>query len=223
MIRLGAGVADLDRASSASAGSRSPRNWPSASVRAGFPRRRRRPPGHTARRHRHEHGDRRRIRPGLEAGVGAQCLGGTGAADSYEVERRPVAEHNLARSADPRGSRRRVDEELAADLGGRIPHVWLPVSRTSTLDLLGPGLTVFTGPRSARIAEAATAAAGPQPVATHAVHGMSARALGILNGGALVVRPDGVPATPGPALLDGAHTTYERPGPASRVNPDLAA
>ena len=46
--------------------------------------------------------------------------------DSYEAERRPVAEHNVARSADPSGSRRRVDQELHADLGGRIPHVWLP-------------------------------------------------------------------------------------------------
>ncbi len=67
--------------------------------------------------------------------------------DSYEAERRPVAEHNVARSADPSGSLRRVDEELRADLGGRIPHLWLPRAHTSTLDLLGPGLTVFTGPQ----------------------------------------------------------------------------
>ena len=68
--------------------------------------------------------------------------------DSYEVERRPVAEHNAARSADPNGSFREVDQELHVDLGGRIPHVWLPptAGRVSTLDLLGPGLTLFTGP-----------------------------------------------------------------------------
>jgi 2-polyprenyl-6-methoxyphenol hydroxylase-like FAD-dependent oxidoreductase len=59
--------------------------------------------------------------------------------DSYETERRPVAEHNVARSADPSGSRRRVDQELPADLGGRIPHLWLPPARISTLDLLEPG------------------------------------------------------------------------------------
>ena len=34
--------------------------------------------------------------------------------DSYEAERRPVAEHNVTRSADPAGSRRPVDAELAA-------------------------------------------------------------------------------------------------------------
>ena len=46
--------------------------------------------------------------------------------DSYESERRAVAEHNVARSADPNGSRRHAEEALLADLGGRIPHLWLP-------------------------------------------------------------------------------------------------
>ena len=46
--------------------------------------------------------------------------------DSYEAERRPVAEHNAARSADPNGSIRGVAEELHVDLGGRIAHAWLP-------------------------------------------------------------------------------------------------
>ena len=61
--------------------------------------------------------------------------------DSYEAERRPVAEHNAARSADPGGSIRSVSEELRADLGGRIAHLWLPgeAGRLSTLDLLGRG------------------------------------------------------------------------------------
>ena len=45
--------------------------------------------------------------------------------DTYETERRPVAEHNIARSADPNGSLREVDEGLQVDLGGRIPHLWL--------------------------------------------------------------------------------------------------
>ena len=60
--------------------------------------------------------------------------------DTYERERRPVAEFNAARSADPTASLRAADE-LRADLGGRIPHLWLPARRrrVSTLDLLGTG------------------------------------------------------------------------------------
>ena len=77
--------------------------------------------------------------------------------DSYERERRPVVEHNVARSADPNGSvarrrpraarrpRRAHPARLAADAGGRV----------STLDLLGPGLTLFTGPRSDALGGAA--------------------------------------------------------------------
>ena len=44
--------------------------------------------------------------------------------DTYEAERRPVAEHNVARSADPNGSLRTPEEELRVDLGGRIAHAW---------------------------------------------------------------------------------------------------
>ena len=71
--------------------------------------------------------------------------------DSYEAERRPVAAHNVARSADPDGSVREAADELHVDLGGRIPHAWVRAGagRVSTLDLLGPGLTLFTGPDSA--------------------------------------------------------------------------
>ncbi len=68
--------------------------------------------------------------------------------DSYERERRPVVEHNVVRSADPNGSHRDVGRELHIDLGERIEHVWLPGSTglVSTLDLIGPGFTLFTGP-----------------------------------------------------------------------------
>jgi putative polyketide hydroxylase len=63
--------------------------------------------------------------------------------DTYEAERRPVAEHNLIRSLDSMGSRRKVTDEVRFDLGGRLPHRWLDTAagRISTLDLLGPGLT----------------------------------------------------------------------------------
>jgi 2-polyprenyl-6-methoxyphenol hydroxylase-like FAD-dependent oxidoreductase len=113
--------------------------------------------------------------------------------DSYESERRPVAEHNVARSADPAGSRRPVDGELAADLGGRIPHRWLPGVQASTVDVLGPGLTLFTGPRRRCWDAAVSAMSGSPPVTVQALDAMTARGMGIPDGGAIPVRPDGVP------------------------------
>jgi len=118
---------------------------------------------------------------------------GAGLLDTYEAERRPVAAHNIARSADVDGSTRETEDELHIDLGGRIPHVWVRDGdrRVSTLDLLGPGLTLFTGPRSA--AWQRPAASGP-PVTVRALDEVSARAIGIRDGGALLVRPDATPA-----------------------------
>jgi putative polyketide hydroxylase len=111
--------------------------------------------------------------------------------DSYEAERRPVAEHNAARSADPNGSVRSVAAELRTDLGGRIAHAWLPGGDgVSTLDLLGDGLTLFTGPGE----RARAARGGGPPVLVRRLDAMTARALGILGRATLLVRPDGVPA-----------------------------
>jgi putative polyketide hydroxylase len=107
--------------------------------------------------------------------------------DGYEAERRPVAEHNVERSADPNGSERDPLGELQVDLGGRLPHVWLRDGRSS-LDIIGEGLTLVCGPRAA---PPRSACAGP-PVVRHTVDALAARALGLGEAGWLVARPDGV-------------------------------
>jgi 2-polyprenyl-6-methoxyphenol hydroxylase-like FAD-dependent oxidoreductase len=111
--------------------------------------------------------------------------------DSYEAERRPVAEHNVVRSVDQSGSLRDVADELHVDLGGRIPHVWVDAdgARRSTLDLLGEGLTLFTA--SAEDATRIENAAAPVTVRT--LPPLVARTLGVDADGSLLVRPDGVP------------------------------
>jgi putative polyketide hydroxylase len=125
----------------------------------------------------------------LQGWAGGQLL------DSYEDERRPVAEHNAARSADPSGSIRGTVSELRADLGGRIAHLWVggQEGRTSTLDLLGQGLTLFTGPEPGPWASAAASLGEGAPVTLRPLDELSARALGIRGGGALLARPDGLP------------------------------
>ena len=114
--------------------------------------------------------------------------------DTYEEERRPVAAHNVARSLDPKGSYRDVVDEIHIDLGGRIAHLWVEEEgkRVSTLDLVGDGLTLFTGPDTHLDTAASTD--GSAPITVRALPAMTARALGIAPGGSLLVRPSGVPA-----------------------------
>jgi 2-polyprenyl-6-methoxyphenol hydroxylase-like FAD-dependent oxidoreductase len=112
--------------------------------------------------------------------------------DTYEAERRPAAEHNLERSMDPMGSRRTAADEVHVDLGGRLTHVWLPRAhgQTSTLDVLGQGLTLFTVAGSAwqrAVAELDV----DVPIDVRLLDRFTARALGLRGPGALLVRPDG--------------------------------
>ena len=106
----------------------------------------------------------------------------------YEAERRPVAEYTAARSADPSGSIRPVEQEVRADLGARIPHVW--AGDRSTLDLLEPGLTLFA---SRDEPEWAATGPGRAPVTVRLLDPLAARAIGAPAGSALLARSDGTP------------------------------
>ena len=111
--------------------------------------------------------------------------------DTYEVERRPVAEHNMARSLDPMGSRRTVAEEVRVDLGGRLPHVWLdtPGGRVSSLDLLGPGLTRLV---PGDLPMDPDDPLGGPPIIVRRIDRAAAARLGADQPGGLLLRPDGV-------------------------------
>jgi 2-polyprenyl-6-methoxyphenol hydroxylase-like FAD-dependent oxidoreductase len=119
--------------------------------------------------------------------------------DTYEEERRPVAAHNVRRSSDPNGSRRPVADELAVDLDGRIPHLWLRPG-VSTLDLLGSGLTLFTGPHGDARQKTASSKRRGAPLTVRSLDEFTARGLGITGSGGLLVRPDGLPVDRAAAL-----------------------
>jgi 2-polyprenyl-6-methoxyphenol hydroxylase-like FAD-dependent oxidoreductase len=117
---------------------------------------------------------------------------------TYEDERRPVVAHNVNRSADPDGGRREAMAELQVDLGGRIDHAWIDAEspsgdvRRSTIDLVGPGLTLLVGPDTGMTGGEVTRPGRP-PVTTVPLPHLTARALGLGPAGAMLVRPDGVP------------------------------
>jgi putative polyketide hydroxylase len=111
--------------------------------------------------------------------------------DTYETDRRPVAEHNLARSLDPMGSRRSAQDELRFDLGGRLRHLWIDAAggRISSLDLLGPGLTRLSANEpSSRFDDQSNV----PPVTEHHLDQKTATALGADQPRGMVLRPDGV-------------------------------
>ena len=140
---VGAGVADLDPRIERIGPFLSPGEIADR-FRVGrvVPGRRRRAPGHATRRHRHEHRPAERPRPRLEAGLGAA---GLGRARRCSTPTRPsggvVAEHNVARSTDPDGSRRPVLDELESTSAAASPTPGCPRrpggSRRSTSS--GPG------------------------------------------------------------------------------------
>jgi putative polyketide hydroxylase len=110
--------------------------------------------------------------------------------DTYEAEWRPIGTRRTARSADT-GPRPSGPASLAEDLNARLPHAWLPTGNGhphSTLDLVGPGLTLLTGP----VAEPWTAAAlaRPYPFDVHVLNPPTAATLAIAPDGAVLVRPD---------------------------------
>ena len=135
--------------------------------------------------------------------------------DAYEAERRPLVEHNIARSTDPEGSRAEPSVEMQVDLGGRIPHAWTSTGsgRSSVLDLPGEALTLLAeeGHADSWAFAADFVVAGP-PVVLRRIDPMAARVLGIAGGAAMLVRPDAVqaawlPAGGGEQALDAALAT----------------
>jgi putative polyketide hydroxylase len=112
--------------------------------------------------------------------------------DTYEAEWRPVGARRAARSADP-GPEASGAEALAEDLNGRLRNAWLRHDnghRRSTLDLLGQGLTLLTGPDPDPWT-AATASLDPAfPLEVHALDHRTAAILDIDPDGALLARPD---------------------------------
>jgi putative polyketide hydroxylase len=123
--------------------------------------------------------------------------------DSYEAEWRPVGARRAARSAVD-GPEQDGAEALAEDLNGRLTHAWLRRGhrRVSTLDLLGPGLTLLTGPDGHAWVDAAGATETTMPLGVHALDGPAAVAVGVGADGAVLVRPDAQVVACWPAAVD---------------------
>lgn len=112
--------------------------------------------------------------------------------ETYESERRPVAAHNVARSADPNGAQNGAADALDWDLNGRLPHRWLEHEgkTISTLDLLSDGLTELRSTEATSDASR-TAIATTAPTVTHTLDATILRGLGLQPSDSLLLRPDG--------------------------------
>jgi 2-polyprenyl-6-methoxyphenol hydroxylase-like FAD-dependent oxidoreductase len=154
--------------------------------------------------------------------------------DTYEAERGPIGRRNVELSMVPGGG---SDDGLAeegfvpsARPGARATHAWLAIGeeRLSTLDLFGRELVLLTAGDGAawREASAAVAAGSPEtPVRVRAIgrwlrdaDGTFAERYGLDDGGAVLVRPDGIvawhsrtaPADPAAVLRDVIDVTLGR-------------
>jgi putative polyketide hydroxylase len=106
--------------------------------------------------------------------------------------------------ADPDAVQLVETEELRGELGTRVPHAWVQAGdgpRVSTLDLLGPGFTLFVGPAGAPWTNAADALCKSLGVSVDVrsigadadfrdVDGRWAALTGLGPDAALLVRPD---------------------------------
>lgn len=108
--------------------------------------------------------------------------------DTYEDERRPVGMLNMQRSAIE-AAHRDVSEDYLDDVVDRIRHHWLADGSTSTLDLLGEGLTFLTAVEGEPWPEGS----GGVPVTRRLVDPAAAEALRLGATGSVLVRPDGRP------------------------------
>ena len=112
---------------------------------------------------------------------------------TYERERRPIAAHNVQQSSEPTGARRETAEALPWDIGGRLPHHWLPADghERSTLDLIGDRRTLLAGPSDPRWTRFARTVPHNPPIDVHMLDAGTAAALDLPPAGALLARPDG--------------------------------
>lgn len=112
--------------------------------------------------------------------------------DDYEQQRRPVGLHNVERARQLDGARRDANDALPWDLNDRLPHRWIATGSTSisTLDLVGPGLTLFAGPDDPRWTQSASAFGSRVPCTARILRADDAQALHIKPRGSKVVGPD---------------------------------